>query len=137
MQAGAIDRTKVLLEQVIAYLMQRAGRLPQSRLDDHDGAVRCEKRQELSDNRSAPYQRIDRWRKQFIEAVRHNNQIIRPAPHNLLTKITLERMFQIALDTSETCVGYSNLVAVGLPQSLRVLQGCVGRIGSQDRYSFR
>ena len=101
MQAGTIDRTEALLEQVIAHLMQCPGRLPQGRLDDHDGAVRCEKRQELCDNRSTLCRGIDRCRKQFIETVRHDNQVIWPAPHNLLAKIAFERMLQIALDTPE------------------------------------
>src|SRR6267143_2976943 len=131
MQAGTIDRTKALLEQVITHMMQRSSRLPQRRLDNHDGAVRCEKRQELRDNYSTLCRGIDRCRKQFIEAVRHDNEVIRPASHNLLTKIAFERMFQITLDTPETFAGYSDLLAIGLPQPFRVAQWCMGRIGSQ------
>ena len=118
-------------------MMQRSSRLPQGRLDDHDGAVRCEKRQELRDNHSTLCRGIDRSRKQFIEAVRHDNEVIRPAPHNLLTEIAFERMFQVALDTPETFAGYSDLLAIGLPQLLRLPQWCVGRIAGQYRHRFR
>jgi hypothetical protein len=83
-------------------MMQRPSRLPQCRLDDHDGPVRCEERQELCDNRSTLGRGIDHCRKQFIEAIRHDHEVIRPAPHNLLTKIAFERMFQIALDTPKS-----------------------------------
>jgi hypothetical protein len=103
-------------------MMQRSSRLPQGRLDDHDGAVRREERQELRDNRSTLCRGIYRCRKQFIEAVRHDNEVIRPAPHNLHTKIAFERMFQVALDTPEMFAGYSNLLAIGLPQPFRVPQ---------------
>jgi hypothetical protein len=102
MQTRTIDGTNALLEQVITHMMQRSSRLPQCRLNDQDGAVRCEERQELRHNRSALCGGIDRCRKQFIEAVRHDNQIIGPAPHNLLAEITLERMFQVALDTPKS-----------------------------------
>src|SRR6267143_3761724 len=102
MQTGTIDRTKALLEQVITHMMQRSSRLPQGRLDDHDGAVRCEKRQKLRDNRSTRFRRVGRCRKQFIETIRHDNEVIRPTPHNLLAEIAFERMFQIALDTPKS-----------------------------------
>ncbi len=137
MQAGAIDGTEALFEQAIAHLMQPSGRLPQSRLDDHDGAVRCEKRQKLSDNRSPLCRRVNRCREQFIQTIRHNDEIIRPAPHNLLTEIPFQWMLQVALHTAKACVGYSNLVAVGLPQFLSILQRGLGRIGRQDRYRLR
>ena len=81
-----------------------------------------EKRQELPDNRSSLCRRIGRCRKQFVEAVRHDHEVIGPTPHNLLTEIPFERMFQIALDATKALAGYSNLMAVGLPQSLRILQ---------------
>src|SRR5580765_4463934 len=126
MQAGTINRTKALLEQLIADLMQCPSRLPHGRLDDHDGAARCEIRQELCNNRSTLCRGIDRCRKQFIETVRHDNEVIWPAPHNLLAKIAFEWMLQIALDTPEARNGYSNLLAIGLPQPLRVLQRCAG-----------
>src|SRR5580765_5483114 len=101
MQTGTIDRTEALLEQVIAHLVQRSGRLPHGRLYDHDGAVWCKKRQELRDNRSALCRGIDRCRKQFIETIRHDNQVIGPTPHNLFAKIAFERMLQITLDAAE------------------------------------
>jgi hypothetical protein len=101
-------------------MMQRSSGPLQCRLDNHDGAVRCEERQKLRDNYSTLCRRIDRCRKQFIEAVRHDNEVIRSATHNLGTKVAFERMFQIALDTPETFAGYSDLLAIGLPQSLRV-----------------
>src|SRR5467141_1787647 len=120
MQAGTIDRTKALLEQVVTHMMQCSSRLPQSRLDNHDGAVRCEKRQELRDNHSTLCRGIDQCRKQFIETVRHDNEVIRPASHNLFTKIAFERMFHVAIDTPETFAGYYNLLAIGLPQHFRI-----------------
>ena len=136
MEAGTIHRTKPLLEQVIPHMMQRSSRLPQGRLNDHDGAVRCEKRQELANNRSPLCRGIYRCREQFIETVRHDNEVIGPAPHNLLTKIAFEGMFQIALETAETFAGYPHPLAIGLPQPLRVPQWCGRSIGSQDRHSF-
>jgi hypothetical protein len=102
MQTGTIDRTQALLEQVITHMMQRTSRLPQGRLDDHDGAVRCEKRQELRDNHRTLCWGIDRCKKQFIEAVRHDNKVVRPTPHNLFSQIAFERMFQVALDTPKS-----------------------------------
>ena len=133
METGTIHRTKALLEQVITHAMQRSGRLPQGRLDDHDGTVRCEKWQKLRDNRSTLDRGIDRCRKQFIETVRHDNEVIWPAPHNLLAEIAFERMFQVTLDTPETFAGYSNLLAIGLPQPLRVLQWCDRLYATADR----
>src|SRR5512141_2929281 len=107
---------------MIAHLMQRSGRLPQGRLDDHDGAVRGKKWQELADHRSSLYRRICRGRKQFIQGICDEDEIIRPAPYKLLTKVALERMFQVTLDTSEDWARYSDLLTIGLPQPLRVMQ---------------
>lgn len=137
MQARTIDCTEALFEQVIAHMMQPSSRLPQGRLDDHDSAVRCEKWQKLADNRSPLCRRVGRGREQFIQAIRHDHEIIRPAPHYLLTKVAFEWILQIALDTAETCVGYSHLLTIGIPQPFRITQWCVGCIDSQDLYSFR
>jgi hypothetical protein len=93
MQAGTVDRAKGLLEQMIAYMMQCSCRLLQCRLDDHDGTVRGKEGQNLRHHLSTLRGGVNRFRKQFIETVRHDNEGIWPMTHNLLTKIAFERMF--------------------------------------------
>src|SRR4026207_1043777 len=118
MQAGTIDCAKVLLKQVITQLVQLSSRLLQCRFYDHDGAVRREKRQELADNRSPLCRRIGCCRKPIAAGGCEDHEIIGRTPHKLLTEIPFERMFQIALDVTKACAGYSHLLAIGLPQSL-------------------
>jgi hypothetical protein len=120
MQAGTVDRAKTLLEHMIACMMQRSCCLLQCWLDDHDGTVRGKERQKLRHNRSTLRGGIDRRRKQFIETIRQNNEVIWPMTHNLFTKVAFEWMFQVALDTPETFAGYSYLPTIGLPQFPRV-----------------
>ena len=84
--------------------------------------MRCEKRQKLANNRSPLCRGIGRRCKQFIEAICHDDEVIGSALRNLLAEIAFERMFQIAPKAPKACAGYSNLLTIGIPQILCLLQ---------------